>query len=197
MDAEHVVEKRLSEARAESARIKAEAEQKAVEAATQLEKDLAQYGKQTEELAAQAAEDKKARMLAAARMKQQKEYLAEKVSLIDKVFAGARERLKSMPDDDHEKLITALMVNAVQSGDEKVVVGSDEQRINQSMIKHINRKLGPGYKGNLSLATDRADIDGGFILRRGKIQVNVSVDVLVAQARDQLELELAEELFGE
>ncbi|MHC5060761.1 MAG: V-type ATP synthase subunit E [Planctomycetota bacterium] len=197
MDAEQVVEKILSEARAEADKLLAEARQKVSEAVTQQEKELAQYSAQTEDIAAQAAEDKKARMLAAANMKIKKEYLAAKISLFDEVFGKVRQRIKGLSDGEYEQLIIELMTNAVQSGDEEVVVAAGEERINQSMIKQVNRKLGPGYRGNLTLASDKADIDGGFIMRRGRVQVNVSVEVLVAQARDRLELELAEELFGE
>jgi len=197
MDAEQVVEKILSEARVQADKIKAEAHQKTAVAEAQLETELAQYSKQTEELAAQAAEEKKARMLAAANMEIKKEYLSAKVSLLDEVFEKVRQRIKGLGDKEYERFITSLMTKAVQSGNEEVVVGAGEKRIDHLLIKQINRKLGPGYKGNLQMAQDRADIDGGFILRRGKICVNASIEVLLAEARDKFEMELAEELFGE
>jgi len=197
MDAEQVVEKILSEVRTQAEAVKAEAQQKAAAAAAQVETELAEYGKQTEKLSAQAAEDKKARMLAAANMEIKKEYLAAKVALLDEVFGKVRQRIKELSDKEYEGFITSLMINAVQSGDEQVVVGAGEKRIGHGLIKQINRKLSPGYKGNLQLAQDRADIDGGFILRRGKIQVNASIEVLLAEARDKFEMELAEELFAE
>ena len=197
MDAEQVVEKILSEARRQADKLKAEAQQKAAAAEAQLETELAQYGKQTEELAAQAAEDKKARMLAAANMEIKKEYLAAKVALLDEVFEKVRQRIKELSDKEYESFITHLMTKAVQTGDEEVLIGADEKRIDHGLIKQINRKLAPGYKGNLQLGQDRAAIDGGFILRRGKIQVNASIEVLLAEARDKFEMELGEELFAE
>jgi V/A-type H+-transporting ATPase subunit E len=197
MNAEQVVDKILSEANAEAEKIKASAGEKCAAAEAELKSQLADYEKQTEVLAAQAAEDKKARMLATANMEIKKEYLAAKVALLDDVFNKVRDRIKSLSDSKYENLITSLMSKAVQSGDEQVMVGAGEKRINHALIKQINRKLGPGYKGNLQLAQDRADIDGGFILKRGKIQVNVSTEVLVAGARDQLEIELVDELFAE
>jgi V/A-type H+-transporting ATPase subunit E len=197
MNAEQVVDKILSEANAEAERIKASAGEKCIAAEAELQSQLADYEKQTEFLAAQAAEDKKARMLATANMEIKKEYLAAKVALLGDVFGKVRERIKGLSDSEYENLITSLMSKAVQSGDEEVIVGKEEKRIDHALIKDINRKLGPGFKGNLHLARDRADIDGGFILKRGKIQVNVSVDVLVAGARDQLEIELVDELFAE
>ena len=197
MNAEQVVEKILSEARAEAEQIKAAAAEKCAAAEAELNSELADYEKQTQGLAEQAAEDKKARMLATANMEIKKEYLAAKVALLDEVFGKVRERIKGLSDSEYENLITSLMIKAVESGDEQVIVGAAEERIGHALIKQINRKLGPGYKGNLSLSGERANIGAGFILKRGKIQVNVSIEVLLTEARDKFEMELVEELFAE
>ena len=196
MNAEQVVEKILAEAQAQAREITADAGEKYAAAEAELNSQLADYEKQTEALAAQAAEDKKARMLATANMEIKKEYLVAKVALLNDVFQKVRERIKTLSDKEYEDLITSLMVKAVEAGDEQVIIGAEEERIDHALIKQVNRKLGPGYKGNLNLAQDRANIDAGFILNRGKIQVNVSIEVLLAEARDKFEIELAEELFG-
>jgi vacuolar-type H+-ATPase subunit E/Vma4 len=47
----------------------------------------------------------------------------------------------------------------------------------------------------LSLSDQRDNLGGGFVLKRGKIKTNVSFEVLLAQARKDLEIELAKELF--
>lgn len=197
MNAEQVVEKILSEARAEAEKIKAAAAEKCAAAEAELNSELADYEKQTQAQAAQAAEDKKARVLATANMEIKKEYLAAKVALLNDVFQKVLERIKALSDSEYENLITSLMAKAVETGDEEVIIGAEEKRIDHALIKQVNRKLSPGYKGNLQLAQDRANIDGGFILRRGKIRVNVSIEVLLAEARDKFEMELVEELFAE
>jgi hypothetical protein len=46
------------------------------------------------------------------------------------------------------------------------------------------------------LSDQKQDIGAGFILKRGKIKTNVSIQVLLEQARKELEIELAKELFG-
>ncbi|RKY06373.1 MAG: hypothetical protein DRP66_08945 [Planctomycetota bacterium] len=197
MDAEQIVEKILSDAQAEADKIKAEAQEKAVQSDSKLAEELAAYRVETERLAGAAAADRKSRMLANARMEVRKEHLAARHALLDEVFVKANEQIAHLPDAEYKKLIMGLMVKAAKSGDEEVVIGKNENRINDRLIKDVNRRLGPGYRGNLRLAGDRADIDSGFILRRGKVQVNVSTDVLVAQAREALEMEIIGELFGE
>jgi V/A-type H+-transporting ATPase subunit E len=196
MNAEQVVQKILSEAQAQADKITAEANAKVSEQQSQADKELGKYREETEQKAVAAGEDKLARMLASARMQISKQYLGAKVSLLDEVFQKARQQVKDLPNDQYEELIQQLMEKAIESGDEEVIIGKDETRIDNRLIKTVNRKLGPGFKGNLQLANDTANIDGGFILRRGKIQVNVSLDVLMTQAREAMELELAQELFG-
>jgi len=91
--------------------------------------------------------------------------------------------------------MTNLMLKAVETGDEKVIIDKNESRIDQDLINQVNEQLRCHGKGNLSLSDQRQDLGGGFILRRGKIKTNVSFEVLLTQARRELEIELAKELF--
>jgi vacuolar-type H+-ATPase subunit E/Vma4 len=195
MGAEEVVEKILADAKAEAEGIKKQAEEKEAAEQAKLAEKLDEYKKQTDILAQKAGKDKKLHLLAAARMDIAKEYLAEKRKILDEVFAQAQMQLQNLPDEDYHKFMTKLMLEVVETGDEEVIIDNNETRIDQEFIKQINRKLGPGYKGNLRLADERQNIGGGFILRRGRIKNNVSLKVLLAQARKELEIELAKGLF--
>ena len=124
-----------------------------------------------------------------------KEYLAEKRKILDEAFAQAQQQLQNLSDEDYQTLCSKLILKAVETGDEEVIVDKNETRIDHNFIKQINRKLGPGYKGNLRLAEERQNVGGGFILKRGKIKNNVSFEVLLGQARKELEIELAKEIF--
>jgi V/A-type H+-transporting ATPase subunit E len=197
MEAEQVVGKILSEARAEAEKIISEAKSRAAAEQAKLESELAKYNKETEVLAAEAAEDKKERMLAMARMDVRKELGSAKVALVDEVFARAKERIQNLGDDEYRKLISDLILKAVETGDEEVIIGKDEKRIDDKFIKQINRQLGSGFRGNLRLSGEKADISGGFILRRNNIQTNVSIEVMVDSMREELESEVVKDLFSE
>jgi len=196
MDSAQVVEKILSEARAEADRILSEAKEKVAAEESSLKSTLADYRKESESLAAAAGEEKKSRMLANGRMELRKEELFVRQGLLDEVFEKAGEQVIALSDEAYCKLMESLLLQAVETGNEEVVVGKNESRLDRSFVKRVNRDLGPGFKGNLQFAQDRADISGGFILRRGKVQTNVSVEVLVSQARQELEMELAATLFS-
>lgn len=196
MDAEQVVSKILSEAKAQAEAIVGEAKDKCAAQQAELDAELAEYTKETERLAEQAAQDKTDRMLAGARMQLAKEHLAAKSEILNEVFDKAKEQVRNLPEGEYNDLMGRLMAEAVDTGDEEVVVGKDEKRIDLNFVKQVNRNLGPGFKGNLRLSNETAKITGGFILKRGNIKTNVSVDVLVDGIRGEIEMELAEELFS-
>ncbi len=196
MRAEQVTEKILSEARQEAERILDEARRQVQARQEAFERESAAFEQETEQLARRSAEDKQARMLAAARMELRKKILAAKRELLDEVFEKTYQRLNRQEDSAYLDLMGRLLMQAVVTGDEEVVVGRNETRINQDFLKQINKRLGPGYKGNLRPSAEKADIDGGFLLRRGKVQINCSLKVLLEQIRERIEKELAEKLFG-
>ena len=197
MEGQQVVEKILTDAGTEAEKIKSQAQEKEAAEQAKLDEQLSEYKKQTDIIAQKAGEDKKAHLLAAARMDIAKQLLAEKRKILDEVFARVRQQLENLSDEQYRKLMTKLMLEAVETGDEEVIIDNEEKRIDQKFIESINQQLAPGRKGNLKLSEDRANLGRGFILKRGKIKNNVSVEVLLAQARRELEIELAKGLSGD
>jgi V/A-type H+-transporting ATPase subunit E len=196
MDAEQVVGKILSEANAEADKITGAAKDKCAAQQAELSETLAEYAKETETLAAEAGADKKSRMLAGARMELSKQYLAAKGVLLNKVFEMATDQVKGLSDKKYAELMGGLMEKAVETGDEEIVPGKTDARIDGELVKQVNRKLGPGFKGNLRLSSEKAEIEGGFVLKRGNVKTNVSVEVLISTVRSELEMEIAEQMFN-
>ncbi len=195
MDAEQVINKIISEANQNADSIKQQAQNEVDQQNKDLQNELDDFEKQTQKMAEQAAQDKTDRMLAQSRMQNQKKILKAKVEVLDQIFSSAAEKIAQMPDDQYNSLMTNLMEKAIETGDEEVIVGKNETRINQDFIKQLNRKLGSGYKGNLRLSTEKTDIGAGFILRRQKIQMNVSVEVLIDRVREEIEPQIVNLVF--
>jgi V/A-type H+/Na+-transporting ATPase subunit E len=195
MNAEEVVKKICADANAKADLIRADAKNKADAENATLEAKLADYRTETDRLAKEAATEKVSRMLAHARMELRKEILTAKQAILSEVFEKAKSNLVSCGDDEYRKLMEKLLIKAVETGNETVIVGKDEKLINDNFIKLVNRNLGTGFKGNLLLNKKPANICGGFILRRENVQINVSIDVLVDQVCEELGPEIAAELF--
>jgi len=193
MNASKVTEKILSDAQAEAEKIKKEADEKETSEQAELAEQLDEYEKQTEVLAQKSGKERKMRLLAAARMEIAKDFLGEKRKILDEVFEQAKIQFTNLPDEEYRNVIAQLMKKAAESGDEEVIIDKKEKRINDELINQVNQQL--GNKSHLKLSEEKGNLVAGFILKHGKIKNNVSLQVLLEQARKELEIELAKELF--
>jgi vacuolar-type H+-ATPase subunit E/Vma4 len=196
MQAEQVIEKILSDARAQAAAIKKQAEEREAAETARLNEDLARFEQETKALAEKAGADERSQRLAVARMEAAKEFLIGKAALLDEVFAQARQKIEKLRDGEYRDLMTRLMAQAAETGDEQVVPGKSDARIDAQLVADVNARLKGEGKGKLTLAEEKHNFGGGFLLRRGKVRTNVSLDMLVAQARKDLEIEVAKDLFS-
>src|SRR4030042_1394762 len=122
MEGEQVIEKILADAKAEAQKITKQAEQAQADEQANLDEQLKVFKKQTDMLAQKAGEDEKAHILAAARMDIAKQLLAEKRKILDEGFEQARQQLENLSDEQYLKLMAKLMLDAVETGDEEVIV---------------------------------------------------------------------------
>jgi len=194
MEADQVITKILSDARAQAEAIRKQAEEREAAETAKLKADLARFEQETQALVEKAAAEERSQRLAVARMETAKEYVTTKASLLDDVFRQVQPRLRELPDGEYRELMARLMVAAVETGDEKVIAGRDEARIDAQLVADVNARLKD--KGRLTLAAEKHNLGGGFLLQRGKVRTNVCLDVLVEQARKDLEIEVAKDLFS-
>jgi V/A-type H+-transporting ATPase subunit E len=194
MDAQQVKDKILADAKAEAEKILADAKAKQDELKKAFDHKIAGFKKKTTEMAVEMEAEKKSHILAQGRMEVAKSRLAGKRKILDEVFTKAEQLLISMGDDDYRTLMIKLMTTAAETGSEEVVVDNNEKRIDESLLSQVNKNL--GEKGNLKLSDEKANIGAGFLLRRGKINVNASATVLINEARKSLEIDIAKDLFA-
>jgi vacuolar-type H+-ATPase subunit E/Vma4 len=194
MDANQVVEKILAQGQAEAEKIKAHADEKIKALKKACGEELSKHRQETQRLAHIAGEEKKNRVLAATRIAIAKEITEAKRNLLNTVIEKAGRNIKSLGNGEYLSIMEGLILRSVKTGNEEVVIDKDEKHINENFIRNVNRKLAD--RGNLRLASDKADIKAGFILRQGKVRSNAALDVLLREACGQLEGRLAEQLFG-
>jgi V/A-type H+-transporting ATPase subunit E len=194
--AEKVVTKILKEAEKKSKGIVDEAALKSEEvikaASVQAERIL----KDAKELSAEKAREEKERVLASANLEIRKAMLEQKQKLMDEAFKSAVNHLRQKDKKEYVALIEKLLVQSAETGAEEVIVGkADKDTIDSKVIASANKKLRD--RGNLTLSKTVGSMTGGFILRRGKVDVNLSFDGLIELARESLESEVAKILFRE
>jgi len=195
MDSKQVTEKILSEAQSQADKIKEQADEKVRQERQKLQTELDNFNEETRRLVKQALEEAKSRTLAWARMEIAKKLLRTRKDLLDETFAAAAEKIKNMSAKDYQQLMEKLILSAVNTGDEEIIIDKNEKRIDAAFVERLNAKLSQNSRGNLKIADSKADIEAGFILQKGRARVNGSLAVLLAAAKEKLETELAAQLF--
>lgn len=189
----------LEDARKEAAQIRekgrAEAEKLRAEykaKAERLREEMISRGQK------QAAEEKNRRKIQA-RMEAGRELLAAKNQLVEEVFRAVKKRLAGMKDEDYRQLLRQLILQAVETGDEKLFFSIPDRRwLGEAFLTELNRELEEqGRKGALAYGEPVADLSGGFILQRGKVVQNFSLENLVEMKKDELLPEIGRRLFAE
>ncbi len=144
--------------------------------------------------AEQRAQEDRNRITTLARLAARRELLDEKQALIDRVFDEAGGRIAEMERGEYRGFITRLLRSTVESGDEEVLIGEQESRLDQAFLDSVSKKL--GLSGGLKLATERRPFLAGFILRSGRVETNCALSTILRDAREKLETEVAAILFG-
>ena len=136
----------------------------------------------------------KEKILALFRVEIRKEKLIFKRKLSDEVFEKALETLAS--ETDYKDWMLNLFQQVIESGDEEVIFGIKEKTMDKSFIKELNNKIRKNGKvGNLRFSSERKEISGGFILKSGRVEINASLEALLRNIRDELEVEVGKILF--
>ncbi|NLY89815.1 MAG: hypothetical protein GX085_09410 [Firmicutes bacterium] len=144
----------------------------------------------------QAAEEKNRRKIQA-QMDAGRELLAAKNQLVEEVFQALKKRLAGMKDEDYRQLLRKLILQAVETGEEKLFFSVPDCRwLGEAFLAELNQELErQGRKGALTYGEAAADLSGGFILQQGKIIQNFSLENLVEMKRDDLLPEIGRRLF--
>ena len=136
--------------------------------------------------------------LAIAQLDFRKALLTEKRRLLDETFDAAFEDIRNLGDEDYRKLFKKLTLQVAEEGNGRIFISNkDRKRITPSLIEEINRDLHKmGKSATLELADEEVDIDGGFILKMGKIEINCSLSSLFKKMTEELESEVSGILFS-
>jgi|Deesub1362A_J573_1020465.scaffolds.fasta_scaffold00598_10 V/A-type H+-transporting ATPase subunit E len=191
---QRIKERILEGARQEADKKIKDAEKKAQEILEKARKDAENRKKKLLEKAARDAEDIKAKMISMAELDMKKNLLAVKQDMVDRAFQQALEKLKNMETVKYEEILTAMILQAVETGEEEIILSKrDLGRLSKDFITKLNnlreRRL------NLKLSRESRDIEGGFILKSRRVETNSSFESIMRMERDNIESRIAGILF--
>jgi len=118
--------------------------------------------------------------------------LSAKQEAINKSFDAAIEKLKAMPEVEYLNFLVQEVVRIPNCQGSIVLNAKDRESIGERLVKAVNEKLGAE---KVALSKDTVETSGGFVLKRGKVEINSTFETLLDAMRDQLTSEIADVLF--
>lgn len=130
------------------------------------------------------AEMLKDRVISSAELKVRDEKLSAKQEVMDAVFQKAKDRLSDLDQKEYIEFVEASLRDIDTEGKPSLLV----QKEKAQQLKELSDKV---------VLVDDESVDSGFILKYGDIIYNYTFDALVDEIREDLEGEIAQQLFEE
>jgi V/A-type H+-transporting ATPase subunit E len=194
---EAIVDKILKDARDQTSRIEGESRAKIQSIQSECEETVRALQETSRKRAERLAEDQRRRLLSMAELDIRKEVLALKQEMIGTAFERAISKLLEQGEESYSTLLKKLILDADLEGDEELILNQkDRERIGDVLIRELNEAFSKtGKKRELRLSREIRPIKGGVILRRGRKEVNCSLESIIYSKRDSLEATVARILF--
>lgn len=215
-----IIERIQTEARERASRTLQNAERESTELAKEYAARSEEARARIEKEGLEAAEA----MLNAARAESEKTHTeilqSTRLSLIDEAFERAKKEICDTDFGKYRELLAALLTTAlleqhrteqqsIAFGDEVepferfevLLNATDRQRFGTQIVndarRTVERRIGAKKAAMLMLSEKTVDISGGLILRFGDVELNCTLDVLMADIRRDLTPRVGKILFGE
>jgi V/A-type H+-transporting ATPase subunit E len=195
--AESLIDRILEEAR-QQARINLEHARSEADAIIGEAKEAAgKKGAQITENARREAGERRGRLISTAELEGRKKVLQAKQEMVEEAFKIALEKLNAVPDTQYESTLIDMIAGAMPGGEAEIILSSrDRERLSRGFAGAVNQRLAQsGCTGSVRLSEEVRNINGGFILKCGSVEINNSFEAIVRMLRSELEAEVVKILF--
>ncbi|MDO4379377.1 MAG: V-type ATP synthase subunit E [Clostridia bacterium] len=123
-------------------------------------------------------------------------YLEVKNAIVNDIIAAAFEKIEDMSDEDYFSLLLSLCEKNVESGEGTMFLSKrDLERVPKDFEETVNSLV--YEKGAVRLSKSPMNIENGFVLVYGDIEVNCTLRAVFDEKLDSLRDALCKELFTE
>jgi len=193
-----VSEKILADARKEAADVEEKARREEKDLIKAKEKALAQATAKHEERLATIYSAELKRQEALAEIEFRKSILMRKRELMREIFRDVSEHL--LRPEIYPSFLEAMIIRGAVSGEEVIIVSERDRNLpDDTFLKGANEKAAErlGHTTNLRLDSEVRETGGGLFLREDNIEFNASIDTVMRNVSEDMEMELARFLFSE
>ncbi len=196
MDGIEKIIERINAAAAEECAVIAQEAEKSCEA---IRADFAQKVQSAYESAMQSGEVEVSlnaeRIVRNANLNARKEVLSVKQEVLDAAFEAAKKKISEMPEDKYVAWMVAMAAEA-SDGCGEIILSQRDSKLGAELVAKANEALtAKGKKGGLTVSTENRDIDAGFVLRSGDLEVNCTLETILSMNRQNIATKVAEQLF--
>ncbi len=193
MSIENITGKILSEAEEQSRKILQDAEKKSREITDKAKAQAEKIRQDYEEQAKEEAHLQKSRRISVAELEVRKMKLGGKQTLISRCFDKALDQLAAMEEANYLELLASAVLATGVDGGELLLNAKDRNSIGEKLVERINSV---GKAERLTLAEDTIDVKGGFVLRKGAMEINSTLETMVSGIRESATPDVVKALFG-
>lgn len=123
-------------------------------------------------------------------------YLEVKNAIVNDIIAAAFEKIEAMEDEEYFAFLLSLCEKNVESGEGTMFLSKrDLERAPKDFEESINSLI--YEKGAVRLSKTPKDIENGFVLVYGNIEVNCTLRAVFDEKHNTLRDALCKELFTE
>ena len=182
-----------SDAKEQADAILAQAEQQCASIRADYEKQAKELYREKIRAGTADCQDRVDSMDRIARMEAKKGILALKQQMVSESFDKACEMIINLPKEQYAAFLAKLAAKASATGDEEIILNArDRAAVGENVVKAANALVSGG---RLSLSAETGSFAGGLILRRGSVEANCTVELLVELCRSDMSSEIAKVLF--
>lgn len=118
--------------------------------------------------------------------------LAAKQDAIKRSFEAALDHLSGMDETEYMKLLVHAVAKTGADGGELVLNLRDKTSFGKKIVQEINAGR---ETGRVVLSEETIDAKGGFVLRRGSMEINSSLETMVNAIKESVTPEVVQALF--
>ena len=194
--AEKLIEKILSDAQHDAEATWADAEAKKQAVRDKALRDIERRKAEIEQQASESITENQKRLAAVYDLEYRKQILAAKQEMMQKARDFALEKLRSLDDASYIALMKRRLIECASSGTGAIAIAPNDSRLDAAFLADVNATLKKSVgRGEVTLLSERRDIDGGFVYLNGGMEIDVSLEALLGEAWQQAETQVAAALF--
>nr|WP_315020642.1 V-type ATP synthase subunit E [uncultured Aminipila sp.] len=192
MSIENITEKILEDAKEHAEKVMADVKSQETSILENANKQAENILKSYTEKSLADAEIIKSRKISVAELESRKIKLGARQKAVSIAFDKAIDKIADFQDDKYIDFLVGMYEEVTIEGGEICLNEKDRQRVGEKLVAKINDG---SQKEQVKLSEDRISARGGFILKKGSIEINATLETLINSLKEDATGQIAEILF--